>query len=213
MFGWDGNNDGLIDIHTQPVGRSVQLANLIRDLENYYDLGLDPVIYNPGTSESDHGSFWIYGFSAVVFSEAFYGGDFNPYYQTTDDRVEYFNLHYFHNLAKLAVATISYLSINNIPTKVENGDDIIVSDYVLKQNYPNPFNPATTIEFSLPVAGFVTLKIYDLLGREISTLVAETLNHGIYEYQWDAGGLAGGIYFYQLQSNEYRQTRRMMLMR
>jgi hypothetical protein len=81
MFGWDGNDDGLIDIHTRPIARSVELADLIEYLEGDYNMGLSPAIYNPGTTASDHSSFWNYGYSAVVFSEAFFrplkigGGD------------------------------------------------------------------------------------------------------------------------------------------
>lgn len=72
--------------------------------------------------------------------------------------------------------------------------------FALSQNYPNPFNPSTTIEFALPKASFVTLKIYDLLGKEIATLVSEKLPAGKHQRVWEAKGLASGVYLYRLEA-------------
>jgi hypothetical protein len=74
--------------------------------------------------------------------------------------------------------------------------------YALHQNYPNPFNPSTTIEFALPKASFVTLKIYDLLGNEVATLVAEKLPAGKHQRVWEASGLASGMYLYRLEAGD-----------
>jgi hypothetical protein len=109
MSGWDSDDDGLIDIHTRNIANSVSLANLVFNIVSVYNLSLAPVIYNPGATNSDHDSFWDEGYSAIVFSEAFWGGDFNPYYHTIDDRIDRFNLPYFHKLVKLAVGSISTL--------------------------------------------------------------------------------------------------------
>ncbi|RMF56310.1 MAG: T9SS C-terminal target domain-containing protein [Calditrichaeota bacterium] len=85
---------------------------------------------------------------------------------------------------------------------------------ILKKNYPNPFNPSTTIEFTIPQSGFVTLKIYNNLGEEVATLVSETLAAGSYQYQWDARGLASGVYFYQLQfQSGFFQIRKMLVVK
>jgi len=73
--------------------------------------------------------------------------------------------------------------------------------YIMSQNYPNPFNPATTITFALPVKSFVSLKIFDALGREVTTLLNEELLAGTYSKQWDASGLPSGVYFYRLVAN------------
>jgi len=85
--------------------------------------------------------------------------------------------------------------------------------FALKQNYPNPFNPSTTIEFSLPKSEFVTLKIFNMLGQEVTTLVSDKLKSGTYQYTWDAGSLASGVYIYHLQTENYTETRKMVLMR
>jgi hypothetical protein len=98
--------------------------------------------------------------------------------------------------------------------------------FLLHQNYPNPFNPSTKIKFSIPVGtGYApsVLKVYDMLGREVATLVNENLPPGSYEVTFsaeggsasggDAAGLASGVYVYRLTSGNFTQTRRMMLVR
>ena len=89
----------------------------------------------------------------------------------------------------------------------------IPSEYTLSQNYPNPFNPTTEINFSIPASGNTTLAIYNVLGQKVATLVSKELTAGSYKYQFDASNLTSGIYFYKLQSNEYSQVRKMMLLK
>ena len=91
--------------------------------------------------------------------------------------------------------------------------NIMPANYALKQNYPNPFNPTTNIEFSIPQLEFVTLKVYNILGEEVATLVSEKLSAGKYKYDWDASGLASGVYVYRIQAGDYVETRKMILMR
>jgi hypothetical protein len=86
-------------------------------------------------------------------------------------------------------------------------------DYNLYQNYPNPFNPSTKIKFSIPANSFVNLKIYDLQGREVMTIVNEKLNPGSYEYELNGEGLTSGVYFYRLEANDFIEIKRMMLVK
>ena len=86
-------------------------------------------------------------------------------------------------------------------------------EYSLSQNYPNPFNPTTTIEFELLKSRKVTLKIYNILGEEVETLLSTSLLSGSYKYEWDAAGLASGIYLYRLQAGNHVETRKMVLMK
>jgi hypothetical protein len=81
----------------------------------------------------------------------------------------------------------------------------------LSQNYPNPFNPSTTIEYAIPHAGFVTLKIYSTLGQEVATLVSEDHGAGRFHAVWDAAGFSSGVYFYRLSAGGYVQTRKLVL--
>lgn len=120
--------------------------------------------------------------------------------------------------------TISILTLANDTTtsiKGQHNSSITISDYSLSQNYPNPFNPTTTIKFSVPsVETFhgtslqhVALKVYDLLGREVSTLVNEEKAPGIYEVKFDGINLPSGVYFYRLQAGSYSQTKKLILMK
>ena len=81
------------------------------------------------------------------------------------------------------------------------------------QNYPNPFNPRTIISYQLPVSGNVVLKVYDVLGNEITTLVNEEKPVGYYETNWNASNLPSGVYFYQLKAGDFVQTRKMILLK
>lgn len=87
------------------------------------------------------------------------------------------------------------------------------NDFRLDQNYPNPFNPATTIRFSLPERSHVELVIYDALGDHVETLVNGEQEAGVYEVEFDARGLASGVYFYHIKSNSYTSTKKLVLMK
>ena len=96
---------------------------------------------------------------------------------------------------------------------INSGNSKALSRFTLNQNYPNPFNPSTTISFFIPVQCFVSLKIFDLSGKEIKTFVSEILNPGTYSYMWNASEFASGIYFYHLQSDKFRQTKPLLLLK
>ncbi len=89
----------------------------------------------------------------------------------------------------------------------------IPTTYRLEQNYPNPFNPATHFEFQVPNRGLVTLKVYDMLGREVATILNEVKPAGTYNIPWNANGLASGVYFYQLKAGAYVETKKLVLVR
>jgi hypothetical protein len=96
---------------------------------------------------------------------------------------------------------------------VSSVEERSIPSFRLEQNYPNPFNPSTRIRFMLHEGGFVTLRVFDVLGRELSRLVDEERRSGTYEVTWDAIGFASGMYFYRLTAGEFVQTRAMMLIR
>lgn len=103
----------------------------------------------------------------------------------------------------------------------EPGDPIIsissnsslVDSYSLQQNYPNPFNPVTSISFSIPKKQFVNLKIYNSAGKEVAQIVNQNLNPGKHNYRFDASGLSSGVYFYSLQTENFTDTKKMMLIK
>jgi photosystem II stability/assembly factor-like uncharacterized protein len=98
-------------------------------------------------------------------------------------------------------------------TAIEDYNHEIVPTFVLEQNYPNPFNPVTNIGFRIADRGFVSLKVYDVTGREIVTLVAENLIPGDYQYRWDAEKFASGLYFYKITAGSFTKTRKMILIK
>ncbi len=102
---------------------------------------------------------------------------------------------------------------NEMLEGITNNQTGIPSNYMLSQNYPNPFNPTTKINFSLPKSGTVSLKIYDVLGNEVATIVNGDLNAGSYTIDWNASQYASGVYFYRLQSGSFIQTKKMMLVK
>ncbi|MBK9097852.1 MAG: choice-of-anchor D domain-containing protein [bacterium] len=87
------------------------------------------------------------------------------------------------------------------------------SQYSLEQNYPNPFNPTTTISYSLKETGVVSLKVFDILGNEVTTLINEEMSAGTYQYKFDASALSSGIYFYTLKAGNFLSTKKMILLK
>jgi len=104
-------------------------------------------------------------------------------------------------LAKQNIKTISYK------------DNAIVKDYSLEQNYPNPFNPTTVIKYQIPKDGHVTLKIFDVLGREVATLIDGFKSQGRYNVTFNAGNLASGVYIYQLRADDFVANKKLILMK
>lgn len=107
----------------------------------------------------------------------------------------------------------AYLSnFGQFPVSVDE-NEFVVNNYKLFQNYPNPFNPSTSIRYQIPEAGLVTLRVCDLLGREVATLVDEFRNAGSYEVEFDAGNLASGVYIYQLRVSDFITSNKMIILR
>jgi len=103
--------------------------------------------------------------------------------------------------------------IITIITNVQQVGNIVPTEYKLSQNYPNPFNPTTKINFAIPKQGFVNLKIYDVLGREVRTLVSEVKTPGNYIVDFNAEELSSGVYFYKLSAGNFTDVKRMMLIK
>ena len=87
------------------------------------------------------------------------------------------------------------------------------SDYALGQNYPNPFNPVTTISFSLPVASHVTLEVYNVMGQRVTTVSDGFYEAGVHACEWNGSAVASGVYFYRIETPEFVETKKMMLLK
>lgn len=125
--------------------------------------------------------------------------------RTTSDVNDIYHIT-FNEIASLTDLSSSYISIDKLST--ENTTSI--KSYHLNQNYPNPFNPTTIIKYQIPEDGFVTLKVYDILGQEISTLVNEYMTTGDYGVEFNASNLAAGIYIYQMKTNNFITAKKMI---
>ncbi len=106
-----------------------------------------------------------------------------------------------------------YLPVRLLSTGVEPSTSTVPKQYRLEQNYPNPFNPSTTIQFALPQDSKVILKLYDILGREVATLVDEELDTGVHKIIFDAIELANGIYIYRIQAEGFDQSKKLILLK
>ena len=148
---------------------------------------------------------------------------------------QYFSVPLKANTTHTLVPEWSNLNLSNLKILIDTGnkgtnDDSLIlvnqytgvndhtqlntpNSYSLAQNYPNPFNPTTTIKYTLQFSGRVTLKVYDILGKEVATLVNEEKPAGSYSVVFDAGKLASGIYFYKLQAGNFVATRKMILLK
>ncbi len=113
---------------------------------------------------------------------------------------------------KRKIEDLLSLNINGQQT-THKTETALPDNYQLSQNYPNPFNPNTKINFALPKQGFVNLKIYDITGREIQTLVNEVKQAGYYTVDFNGSNLSSGVYFYRIQSGDFVQTKRMVILK
>jgi uncharacterized lipoprotein YddW (UPF0748 family) len=130
--------------------------------------------------------------------------------------LENFRPYFWRVRATNGIGTSGWSSVNSFRTEqfvaVER-EDGVPKEYALSQNYPNPFNPTTTIQFSLPKEGRVSVKVYDVLGREEATLMDEEMPPGSYRVTWNAANAASGVYFYRIVAGSFAATKRMVLVR
>jgi hypothetical protein len=106
-----------------------------------------------------------------------------------------------------------YATTNGGIVSVDNDAQHSVEEFVLHQNYPNPFNPTTKIVYGIPSRAFVELKLFDVLGREVATLVSELKRPGAYTVKWNAQDYPSGVYFYRLSTNGFVETKKLLLLR
>ena len=113
------------------------------------------------------------------------------------------------------ITSTSIKSIKHLVTSINDEESKMPIEFILHQNYPNPFNPTTTIKYQIPKSGLVQLKVYDILGREVATLVNEVQRAGGYSVQFAVGSqeLASGVYFYQLKAGGFVSTKKLLILK
>lgn len=138
-----------------------------------------------------------------------------PYTIANDDFVDVaFVISADTNLAGLQASVAAAKSLyGDLVTSVSDNNNSVPTEYSISQNYPNPFNPTTSISYSLPEVAFVKIKVFDILGREVSTLVNGEQSAGTHSIKFDASKLSSGIYFYSIETPNYTNIKKMMLVK
>jgi hypothetical protein len=103
--------------------------------------------------------------------------------------------------------------VNNISLQARKISAVLPDEYSLSQNQPNPFNPVTTISFELPEATTISLTVFNILGQKVATLAEGEFNAGVHRLEWNAVGQPSGVYLYRLDSEEFVQTKKMLLLK
>ncbi|MGE5352362.1 MAG: M20/M25/M40 family metallo-hydrolase [Syntrophothermus sp.] len=168
---------------------------------------------------SDHAPFWDNGYKALMLTDcAEYR---NPNYHKVSDTTGTLDFSFMANIVKATVATIATLAKPvHCTVEVIKGSQLTsvseyhpISNYELSQNYPNPFNPVTTISYSLSKESHVELRVFDMLGREVLTLVDKEQNAGNYKVQLNGSSLPSGIYVYTIQAGQFRDSKKLVLLK
>jgi photosystem II stability/assembly factor-like uncharacterized protein len=166
-----------------------------------------------GVSAPSANVIYVCGTQGMLFKSTNAGDAWNT---TAVPTIRNLNAIYFYDENRgFAVGdsgVILYTSSGGVTGVRDRGGELPTA-YALEQNYPNPFNPSTTIVFHLPERSFVSLKVFDVLGREVATLVSEELQSGDYPVTWQAAGFPSGVYFYRLQAASFVETKRLVLLR
>jgi hypothetical protein len=195
-------------VYHDSAGTSPQFAlmqqNFIEGIRSYYPTGIEPWNYyiswtggNP--MKYPESWFWYYHGESVMALT------YEDMYQCSGTG----NFNVTANAILLGV--MDYM---NIPTEVELSDNSIPSEFTLEQNYPNPFNPSTKISWQSPVGSWQTIKLYDIMGREIETIIDGYFEAGYHSTLYNVNSsLSSGVYFYRLQAGNFTQTKKMILMR
>jgi len=183
-------------------------------------------------------SYYSYSYNSLMFSDAMTGwaAGSSGVLKTTNGGINWKSEGVYTSGGFKAVFFVNSVTgytggYNGALLKTTNGGSVFIRSigaelpqkYFLNQNYPNPFNPVTKIKFSIPSwegwqpqadgVGLVTLKVYDITGREVQTLVNESLQHGTYEVSFDGSDHNSGVYFYKLTAEKFSETRKMILIK
>ena len=210
MVGWDGDGDRVLQIHADDP--AAWIAGYMKRVAGDYSLGMNPYLAIPGTGRSDHMSFRKYGYPAVKIIED-EGDDFNPFYHTEADVIDHFDLEYFHEVAKLAVATVAELALSGTAVAAEF-ETPVDDDFVLDPVYPNPARDFVEFRHRAKRPDDVRFTITDVLGRTVAVLGDDAGKPGMQVIRWTIPtDLPAGLYFVTLQSDAMTTTRAFVIAR
>lgn len=210
-------------------------SSIFAGIGTYYVMLHGRIVYGGVFHSTDNGKNWVDAGLDGVLVQALALSDTNLFAMSDDGRV-FLSRNNGKNWTRIAPDSSQYSvqamavkgdylfagtlysgvwkeRLSDMVVGVRENKTMIPERCLLAQNYPNPFNPTTTISFDIPHRSLVSLKIYDILGREVATLASEEMAPGNYTRQWDAGNLASGIYFYRLQAGSFGETKKLVLLK
>jgi hypothetical protein len=196
---YDSDNDSVARVHTRPPGNSEEIADTVVAVNMDYNIGLDLILVNPGATYSDHQSFWQKNYGAVLMIQDWEGNS-NPHYHLATDRLQYFNIPYYHKLARLSIGSAAAFAVPYVPSTA--GIDQEISEVV--KLYPNPTRDVLNIRWNTE---YENIQVLDMLGKVVYTslLVKGAKNTSI-----DLNGIDGGIYFVQLIKGNQQVVKRFI---
>jgi hypothetical protein len=197
------------------------------------------LLYNIGNTSSENFGMWVFGDNSGNVLEYWFFDDQDQRKTIVVDTLDYtgwkiqyiaigdigssgdskfdgFALRNINGAVQEGTLYIDDVQNNIMVTAVEDDDELesaVPDHFALEQNYPNPFNPSTTISYSLPETGHVSLKIYNTLGEEVAVLVDGLLEAGIHKTRFDASRFASGIYFYRIEAGNFTASKKMLLLK
>ncbi|MBK7298419.1 MAG: M28 family peptidase [Flavobacteriales bacterium] len=199
---YDGNADRKARVHVRPIANSLDISDTVVAVLDRYNFDIDLIVTNPGATYSDHASFWNEGYGAVLMIEEF-TNDGNPTYHTQNDRVEFFDVPYYEELAKLSIASFAILAIPyGLPTAVS---EIAVSKPTLFA-FPNPASVDAQLWLDVPVSDRYSIRLVDALGKEVALLHDGVLAQGKHVIQLPMASVAPGTYSVQADEQRKRST-------
>jgi hypothetical protein len=183
--------------------------------ENSNGSGNGPSIRSVKILPTSNGNVYLAGTSIGLYTTSFLNGRNTNWRQESPDKIGNVVVETMDVRAadgKVVVGTFGKGAYSaTILTTDVNEDIQLPNSITLKQNYPNPFNPSTSIEYSIVSGEFVSLKVYDMIGKEITTLVNENKSAGNYKVNFDASSLASGVYIYKLTAGNFSESKKMIL--
>lgn len=207
MISWDNDGDYVGEIHTSYEANSNELADFMVEINSIYDIGITPVIENPGTVYSDHASFWDNDYAAIMMIEEYYGGDFNPYYHTEQDRIAILHMDYFHKMSKLCIGTLAQKSGIDINVGIQNH----VSGIEEIRIFPNPAFTNAQLKINLEEFQNIRISIVNTVGQEILVVQDSYLASNQNQIQLPIESLTTGIYLVKIEAENGTVTEKLMV--
>ena len=199
-----GDNWFRVDSTLQKLEPPLRITSILLDQENSNKLYIGVSAYgNPFTDEFTHGGLYLTEDDCKTWRKVYEIDVKGIYSDDGKPRIIYLNTNYG------VMRFLDTLTVTNIKLK----EDIIADSFELFQNYPNPFNPTTRIDYQIPLESQVTIKVYNILGKELTTLVDERLSAGKHHADFLCGNLSSGVYIYSIRAGNYKQSRKMILLR